>query len=108
MEGFEGMDQDVKDTFWKNLRCADIEELVDEYIDGEMNEGEKWRFDAHLTRCAKCRELVDDFQVMVATARTLAEKPIDPGVQRRLREALLREVGFESSDLRPALRLIKG
>lgn len=103
------MDREVRKSIWKNLRCEDVEQLVDEYLDGEMSEGTEWRFQAHLARCEKCRELVDDFQTLVATARNLAEKPMDPGIQRRLREALLREVGFESEDLkeRPSLKVIK-
>ena len=110
MQGIQGMDREVRKSIWKNLRCSDVEQLVDSYLDGEMSEGTEWRFQAHLARCEKCRELVDDFQSLVATARTLAEKPIDPGVQRRLREALLKEVGFESEDLpeeKPALKVIK-
>lgn len=101
------MDRESRKSIWKNLRCSDVEELVDDYLDGEMSEGTLWRFEAHLARCEKCRELVEDFQNLVATARSLAEKPIDPGVQRRLRDALLQEVGFESSDGKPHLRLIK-
>ena len=91
------------------IRCGEVEELVDSFIDGEMTATLRGRFEAHLDQCESCRRLVDDSLRLAALAQSLRERPIPQQVRARLRERLRSEVGYESpaQRLRPQLRLVK-
>ena len=41
------------------MKCSEVHEYVDVYVDGEFAEPEKGAFDAHLRECEGCRTLVD-------------------------------------------------
>lgn len=38
--------------------CAEVEELVDDYLEGRMIVVERWRYLLHLLGCRRCREQV--------------------------------------------------
>ncbi len=90
-----------------HLSCDDVEELMDCYIDGEMVEVLKLRYEAHLAGCSACRGLIADCRHLVQTAKSLADSPIPPEVSQRLRNALAKQVGYKVTPLRPRLTLIK-
>lgn len=91
-----------------SLKCSDVEELVDCYLDGEMITPLVERYEGHLEQCETCRDLIDDCRHLVRFARTLNDtRPIPEDIQSRLRVVLKQEVGFESSRSKPKLSLVK-
>lgn len=91
-----------------SLKCSDVEELIDCYLDGEMITPLVERYKAHLEECESCRDMIDDCRHLVRFARTLDEtRSIPEDVQSRLRIVLKQEVGFESSRNKPKLSLVK-
>ena len=88
------------------LGCADVEELLDSYLDDEIEVGLARRFEAHLCRCSDCQELVQDSRSILSTARSLAERSIPDDVSRRLRQALFEQVGHRAP-ARPRLTVVK-
>ncbi len=45
--------------------CADIEERLDDYLDGEMSPDYATRFDAHLNSCAACAAYVASERLLI-------------------------------------------
>jgi anti-sigma factor RsiW len=92
----------------RGMSCTEIELLVDDYVDGELNEIDSRRFERHTTNCATCGELLRDCRRVVETARRLAERPVPPSVSERLRVRLQQELGLSLATVRgPRLSLIE-
>ena len=87
------------------IGCREVEELIDEYIDGEMAQPLVSRVEQHLSSCEGCRGIVDHCRMVVDTAKTLASDPIPAAVSSRLRAALRERVGYESTTSRPKPKL---
>ena len=79
------------------LSCADVEELIDARVDGELTETLNSRVQNHLDRCEHCRSLLFDIERLIALARELDSDPIPPGVKLRLRKRLAEEIGEDIS-----------
>ncbi len=75
------------------LSCSEVELLLDDYIDGELDEKIRSRVDKHLAGCDSCAALVLDCRRLIEVARTLANEPVPASVSRRLRERLAQETG---------------
>jgi len=90
-----------------SLSCSDVEDLLDCYIDGEMINALKQRFDDHLANCELCRGLAHDTHHLVSVARTLNKEPISDDIRTRLRKVLKDKVGYNVTPLRPHLTLVK-
>lgn len=86
------------------LECADVENLVDFYVDGDLPNELTPKFQGHLMKCKSCSELVDDVVAIVDVARTLSNRALPPGVKERLREHLKEEVDLKAA---PKLYLVK-
>ncbi len=89
------------------VNCRDVEDLVGPYLDGDLVLQLAERFDAHLGECAACRQLVEDLQIITATAKTLSDKPVPADISRRLRTALSEKLGIEMGPPKPQLALLK-
>lgn len=85
------------------LRCSDVGALSSCYIDEEMVDGLRQKFEAHLRSCSTCRDSVRQLRFVVDCASEIGKPPIPRAAQLRLREALEERVGFKSPKL-PALR----
>jgi anti-sigma factor RsiW len=71
-----------------NLSCEEVEELLDCYIDSEMILPLKVRFEAHLSQCEHCAELVSDCKDIVNVAKTLNDDPLPEDICLSLRETI--------------------
>ncbi|MBL7662860.1 zf-HC2 domain-containing protein [bacterium] len=76
------------------LTCRDVEDLSSLYLDGEMIDPLKIKFEAHLDACHDCKHLIEDLKLTSLLARELALKQIPAGVSSRLRQALKEKAGF--------------
>jgi RNA polymerase sigma-70 factor (ECF subfamily) len=75
------------------LVCREFVELVTDYLDGVLPEGERIRFEAHLAECDGCAGYLEDTRRLVGSLHEVSEPPADPAT----RQALLRAF----RDLRP-------
>jgi anti-sigma factor (TIGR02949 family) len=48
-----------------DLACIDLVNRVTEYLDGELNEGQRARIERHLEGCEGCRGALDQFQTVI-------------------------------------------
>ena len=67
------------------LVCREFVELVTDYLEGTLPEGERARFEAHLAECDGCAGYLEDMRRLVDTMHETPEPPPDPAT----REALL-------------------
>jgi anti-sigma factor (TIGR02949 family) len=74
-----------------DLACIELVDTLTEYLDGEVNEGQRARIERHLEGCEGCRAALDQFQTVVRLAGRLSEADvarIDALVRDRLMAAL--------------------
>jgi anti-sigma factor RsiW len=74
-----------------DLACVELVDSLTEYIDGEMEEGQRRVIDRHLEVCDGCRAALDQFQTVIRLAGRLTEADvarIDALVRDRLMAAL--------------------
>ena len=91
----------------RHTSCSDVEELLDDYLEGELDDTLKLRVDNHLGDCSRCSDLMFDCRRIIHIASTLNDVPLQRAVRLRLRETLQREMGHLFSPVRPSLHLVK-
>jgi anti-sigma factor RsiW len=68
-------------TIWQRIRgrtepeltCAQVVELVTDYLEGGLSESERARFDAHLAACDGCTNYLDQMRVTIAVVGRVRE-----------------------------------
>jgi anti-sigma factor RsiW len=68
------------------LTCAEVVELVTDYLEGRLSPEERLRFDAHVTGCDGCVAYVDQMRDTIATAGRLRDSDVPPDLEERLLE----------------------
>lgn len=68
-----------------DLTCQELVELVTDYLEGALPEGDRLDFERHLVWCSWCRDYVDQ----VRTTIELTGEPGDSEPPSALREQLL-------------------
>ncbi len=68
------------------LRCRDIVELLDDYLDGALDRTDADAVAAHLEGCRDCAAFFATYRGTVRASRQLSESMLPP----ELRESLLR------------------
>ena len=66
------------------MSCADMVELLTDYLDGSLAAEDVERFDTHLTLCPGCITYLDQFRQTIAATGTLREDDIDGEVMEQL------------------------
>jgi hypothetical protein len=66
------------------MKCADLEILLCDYIDGTLSEAEIATVELHLRGCAACREMVEDGRAAVAFMERAAEVAPPPALVNRI------------------------
>jgi predicted anti-sigma-YlaC factor YlaD len=67
------------------ITCAELVEIVTDYLEGTMQEADRCHFEAHLDECAYCRNYLEQMRQTIAALGELREESIPPDA----REALL-------------------
>lgn len=57
------------------MRCAKAKKLISEYIDEELNSGQKTGLEKHLSDCQECQKLLQDFQKIKKSTQQLPTPP---------------------------------
>lgn len=71
-------------------------ELLSDYLDGELPEGERIALEAHLPGCGDCSEILADLRQVVARARTIE----NPAPRRDLWPEIARRIGASPARVR--------
>ncbi len=72
------------------LRCQDIVEVLDEYLDGALERAEATALEAHLADCRDCMAFLRTYRGTIRTSRQLRENELPAELRERLL-AFLRE-----------------
>ena len=70
-----------------DLTCAELVELVTDYLEGQLPDGERRRFDAHLATCDGCTAYVEQMRTTIAVAGRVPEPELSPELEQRLLDA---------------------
>ena len=75
------------------VSCSQVLARLSEYLDGELERGDREQMEAHLRGCDWCERFGGDFAAAVRALRRRLSEPIalDSEVQRRLEERMQRE-----------------
>jgi anti-sigma factor RsiW len=69
----------------RDLTCAEVVELVTEYLEGGLGAEERERFEEHLGFCDWCVTHLEQMRQTIGSTRRLREEDLDP----RLQDALI-------------------
>src|SRR5687768_1243804 len=73
------------------MNCADYNNAIAEFVDGNLDAAEQRRLERHVEVCAACRALVADLKSIQASAFTLDRLQPPPAVWESLRVAVAAE-----------------
>ena len=67
-----------------DVTCQELVEIVSDYLEGALPDGDRERFDAHLQTCEGCRRYLDQMRTTIRLMGTLTEENLDPGARDQL------------------------
>ena len=70
-----------------DLTCAELVELVTDYVEGALAPGERARFEEHLTVCEGCVNYLDQMRTTIALTGRLRSDDLSPEVEAELVDA---------------------
>lgn len=66
------------------LRCREIVELLDAYLEGELDAADAVALEAHLAGCEDCTAFMRTYRGTVRKSRELSERQLPPELLERL------------------------
>ncbi len=69
------------------LSCREVVELVTGYLESQLAEEDRTRFELHLVYCEPCRTYVRQMRQVLATTGRLTEESVPPEVRESLLQA---------------------
>ena len=71
----------------EDLTCAELVELVSDYVEGALPPAERASFEEHLTVCEGCVNYLDQMRTTIALTGRLRSDDLSPEVQAELVDA---------------------
>jgi anti-sigma factor RsiW len=68
----------------RDLTCAELVELVTDYLEGRLAPAERSRFEEHLGFCDWCVTYIEQMRQTIRTAGRLREDDLSPELQDKL------------------------
>ena len=68
----------------EDLTCAELVELVNDYIEGALAFDDRVRFEEHLTICSGCANYLDQMRTTIALSGRLRVDDLSPEVRADL------------------------
>jgi anti-sigma factor RsiW len=75
------------DTHAADLACAEVVEIVTDYVEGAMSAAEAGRLERHLEFCPGCSEYLDQMRTIAGSLGGLTEASIPAGMRDELIKA---------------------
>jgi anti-sigma factor RsiW len=69
------------------MACAELVEVVTEYLEGTLPDADRRRFEAHLAECPYCVDYVEQFRQAIEATGHLALESIAPERREELLDA---------------------
>ena len=69
------------------MACRELVEVVTDYLDGTLAEGDRRRLEQHLSECPYCAAYIEQMRQTVDALGTVSEESIAPATRRELLEA---------------------
>lgn len=66
------------------LTCAQLVELVTDYLEGRLPADDRRRFDEHVAVCEGCAAYLEQMRSTIAAAGRLRENDLPPELEQRL------------------------
>lgn len=66
------------------LVCRQAVELVTDYLEGALSEGDRARFEAHLADCPHCRHYLEQMRAMIAAVGGMEPEALESEVRDEL------------------------
>jgi len=66
------------------ITCRELVEVVTDYFEGRLPDGDRVRFEAHLADCGHCVEYVAQMRRTIAVLGRLGTEAIDPAREAEL------------------------
>lgn len=81
----------------EEILCADVEELLGDYEEGDLPQSLKSRIDDHICICPECAQLKAEYNLIIEVAEEMGqeEPPMPIEVQNRLRQRLNLSLGLQ-------------
>jgi anti-sigma factor RsiW len=71
----------------RELSCAEVVELVTDYLEGRLSPEERRRFDEHVSGCDGCVAYLEQMRATIATAGQLRGSDVPSELEERLLES---------------------
>jgi hypothetical protein len=71
----------------RDLTCAEVVELVTDYLEGGLSSDDRERFEEHLGFCGWCVMYVDQMRETIATVGALRSDDLSPELEQALLDA---------------------
>jgi predicted anti-sigma-YlaC factor YlaD len=70
--------------FARELTCAEVVELVTDYLDGRLTAADVERFEEHLVFCDGCENFLEQMRTTIQVTGRLRAEDLSPAVQELL------------------------
>ena len=70
-----------------DLTCREMVELMNDYLEGALADGERARFEAHLSSCDPCTSYLAQIRETIRLAGGVTEESVPPDVRDQLLQA---------------------
>jgi anti-sigma factor RsiW len=81
----------------RRFACADVVEVVTDYLEGALSRSDRRRFEAHLAGCPDCTEYLRQMQTMISLTGQLGIVELSPQLRQEFR-ALFQKWKVEQVD----------
>ena len=79
------------------LSCSDVEDVMGDFVDGDLPETLSEKVTGKIERCDECSELERTYKETIRLAKELPDYPITQDIRKRLRMALNQRLGISLS-----------
>lgn len=69
------------------LSCEQTVQLVTDYVEGQLDSGDRLRFEAHVAICPPCRGFLSQMRVTRRVVGSVPAEPLAPALERALVDA---------------------
>ena len=69
------------------MACAELVEVITDYLEGTLPEQDRQRFEAHLDECPFCVTYLEQMRETIDALGGLSEESLSPETQEQLLEA---------------------
>lgn len=81
------------------MRCGEVKNRLNAYLDGELDERSRRAVEAHISKCAACRETLTELRTIAAGIKvSMPDKPAPEGFEAKVMAAAARMRREATSD----------